>query len=262
MSPSPEHEPIDRLIERCLAQRAPSNEHIEALTKKIQQELLRQPEVKQPPPVHRTSKAWVGAAAIAASFFIGVVLWKWFSPASLDSQAGQSLTVASVSESIVAGSSMSAANQQLDRRKALFVEMQRVFDQQVAWIAESPSDLQFEVDSNLVGEQKPLLCIRLTLSEPANAASEARTLWEMEVIVRSEQTVRIGDDPTAPELVLWPFMTEDGKVFVDTQINLSEPFGLTNNQSRLLNLGVHDQQQLNANFVLSQSVELLSAPGI
>ena len=147
----------------------------------------------------------------------------------------------------------------------VFEEMQRVFDQRLAWVAETGKDILLEVDSEETNPQAPLLCIRLTLASKSNRdfGAEGGKVWEMDLIVRSEQTVRIGTDDSNTQLVLWPFLTDDGKVLVETQFNLTVPNEINHRSTRLLSPGLSEEiGDVDASFVFSQKVVLLNEPAI
>jgi hypothetical protein len=150
-------------------------------------------------------------------------------------------------------------------KSVLFQEMQRVFNHQLAWIAETKEDVLFEIDSEPIAGHGPLMCIRLVLADNSSTStsSNKQNVWELDVIVRSEQMVHIASAGTTPDLVLWPYLTDDGQVLVETQINLPAPFGQQLIQTKLLSPDTEAVPgEIENHFVLTQSVVLLKEPSI
>lgn len=249
MKPNDTQDPLDQLLRQGLDHREPSDEHLAELTSRIQLELRSQTTSTRSAETVRL-RAWSGVLSVAASLLVGIFLWR-------NSTVPPNLNDKMVSPSPVAAFGV---NQSL-----VFGEMQRVFDQRLAWVAETGQDVLMEVDSEETETEGPLLCIRLTLASKSNSESgeEGRKVWEMDVIVRNEQTVRIGAADSIPQLVLWPFLTEDGKVLVETQFNLTVPNETNHRSTCLLTPGLTEEQAVvDASFVFSQRVVLLNEPAI
>ena len=254
MSPKDESNPLDQLLIRCAESRAPSDEHLELLTNRIQRELRNHVAPKQSF-THRSFRTWAGILATAASIIIALTVWKY---------AATPLSQVVVKQN-EAGLPQSSTTAFVSRQTALFGQLQSVFDQRLAWVAESSQDVLFEIESDAIETKGPLMCIRLALAtKPIEATTaEGQKVWELDVIVRSEQTVRIGGIASSPELVLWPFVTDDGKVLVESQFNLPTPLGFQHSQTTLLSPDEQAEQGvLDPNYVLSQSVVLLKEPAI
>ncbi len=264
MNPNDPPNPLDQLLSRCLDRREPSDEHLADLTSQIQLKLRSQTTATRSSESFQLP-AWSGILTIAASLLVGMFVWRnsMVPPTQISSKTFET-SRQSVSFDTNAASPTAVASFGVNQA-LVFEEMQRVFDQRLAWVAETGQDILMEVDSEESDSQRPLMCIRLSLASKSNSESGAvgRKVWEMDVIVRSEQTVRIGTDESTPQLVLWPFLTDDGKVLVETQFNLAAPDGVNHRSTILLSPGLtEDQGVVDARFVFSQKVVLLKEPAI
>jgi hypothetical protein len=265
MNPNDTPNPLDQLLRQSLERREPSHEHLADLTRRIQLELQSQTTSKRTA-VSGRHRPWSKTTlAVAASLLVGILFWRnsmvppnQISNKPLDASPPSVMLndkVASPRPGVSFG-----VNQSL-----VFEEMQRVFDQRLAWVAETDQDILMEVDSEKTDSQRPLLCIRLTLASKSNREFGAvgGKVWEMDLIVRSEQTVRIGAGDSTTQLVLWPFLTDDGKVLVETQFNLTAPNEVNHRSTCLLSPGLTEEiGDVDASFVFSQRVVLLNEPAI
>jgi hypothetical protein len=118
---------------------------------------------------------------------------------------------------------------QLENSRKFFTEMERLFPLELRWVAQSDGQVALGVESvpdTPVSDSKPVAVRVLVLSRKAGDTAW-RQAWNADLIVRGQDRVEVVPDRLADnKLTLWIYPLEDGKLAVDTQVDLHLPVTL------------------------------------
>ena len=105
---------------------------------------------------------------------------------------------------------------QVDAKRELLVELQRVFEGRVAWVAETARQIRLGLNGDDVGGAA--LAIRLVLVQRLGDAAP-RPVWAVDLISDEERLVTLPADATeGAELAVWTYALPDGLLAVDGDI--------------------------------------------
>jgi hypothetical protein len=204
---------VDNLIREWAKQSEPTDEHIETLKRRVAGKLSYvQPasaEVRSMTPgMHvfsRLAYTALGAAAVAILFAFP----RWSDKNGDLSAANAAATMASISES------------RIEMGERLFKEMDRLFNGNLRWVAESNGDIGMGVET-LPGQHDAVpALVRVTVLARQKDTTTWSTAWQSDVVLRGEDLVEVAPNAkTANKLSLWVFPLADGKIAVDTSLSL------------------------------------------
>ena len=146
---------------------------------------------------------------------------------------------------------------QLAGKSALLAEVERLFGDRLAWIAETKDHVSFGLTtdsldpttgqngtsgSDAIGhahaQGKPL-AVRVVVARRQAGTTKAESVWSVDFLARSEQVVHLTSaDAQGAELLVWVYSLPDGKIAVDTNLALSGPTAVAMTSSGLQNSGV------------------------
>ncbi len=114
-------------------------------------------------------------------------------------------------------------------RGRLFASINRDFDSRLAWLAETSDDLKFELTESKTETNEPLIFIRLALADdsPKPAAFDSKRKY-VDLIVRNDQSVVLMQRANSPQILVWPHLTEDGKLLVESELRTAAGTTLAN----------------------------------
>lgn len=108
----------------------------------------------------------------------------------------------------------------------LFCEMQKVFPDRLTWVAESNGDIGLGVESladGAAGSESSLL-VRLAVVKKGPDESGWTSIWSADVMLRGEEMVEVVPNRNKDsKLALWIFPLSDGRIAVDSEIDLKLP---------------------------------------
>lgn len=254
---------LDRLLQNWAAEQAPADEVLDALCQRVlstadqakDQAGQAEPYRPTPAPQHDRAPRYLFWLAVAASLMVVALVW--------NREADDPKQVPALAKT--------DARAPLDftKQKQVMQKLLSIYDQPLVWVAESPDALQVELaqTSEQVDDQQPWLLIRLTVEpqrmETATSGlgeqSEAEPLWQMDLLVRSEQRVDLSGRKNLDEqLMVWPYMTEDGLVMIDTQFAGLGPMKTAGNQSNLVRPGSRTYlTSVNNQYAVCQYVDVI-----
>lgn len=167
--------------------------------------------------------------ALAASLLLVAIVWNWTRPA-------QPVVASSDSGKSSGGTSETEPSELLPpvlpdftQQIRLIKKLQAAYQQPLNWFAETRDDIQVGLDDERSeADGQPWLLIRISMSLPpeslAQADHDGPPVWQMDLAIRNEQVVQLASDTSGTQqLVVWPYLTEDGLVMIDTKFNLSVP---------------------------------------
>jgi len=220
----PDEERLDQVLRDWASQQRPAPDRLETLGKRIL-DAAEGPD-DRPVPAAPTRGAWTGrlawfaAGAAAAVVAAAVVLHLW-SPNKPDESDHRSVATTEPTEPIPAEARFDAAG--LARRARLFGEMQRVFDDNLAWVAESNGDVLLGVEPEArpsPDDGKPIVVRLLVMTR-----KPGQTAWtrgqSIDLIVRDQELVEVAPPKSGNEsLAVWAFRLPDGTIAVDTSLGI------------------------------------------
>jgi hypothetical protein len=118
-----------------------------------------------------------------------------------------------------------AASQQAEKL-VLLEELQLLFENRLAWIAETPEGLQLEVrDHGTAGDRAAAtLAVRVVVAKRTEDGSQWTPIWTTDLIVPEEQTVRFSPDSKQgdgeSQLSLWAYRVDENVIAVDSDLSL------------------------------------------
>ncbi len=133
--------------------------------------------------------------------------------------------------------SASFSSDDLNDRATLFREVERLFNDDLRWLASSDAGLQMGIQSVSVEANSGTgsMAIRTVVLQKSNGDSSWRKVWKMDVMTRGEEWVELPANQNLPNrLALWAYTLPDGKIIVETQIALEGRVPLKAGTSKVL----------------------------
>ena len=226
---------VNDLLTSWAAKKAPAQEHLDRLASRIHVEAVstrataRDAEYAVAMPVAFWAK--LGYAATGAVVVLAVLAgWLHFQIPAAQQQALAS-----------APGQLAAIDQhRLGVETKLFSEVQRMFNDQLRWIAQSEGDMGIGVESELVPAREnpaPFL-VHLVAVSRTEGKGAWRQVWSADVILRGEDMVEVVPNGKKDNsLALWVYPLQDGKIAVDTSLALTSPFHLASRAGTVVQRG-------------------------
>jgi hypothetical protein len=206
---------LDNLIQQWAKRSEPSDEHLAMLKRRIAGKLpfvqvgegTAQSSTPSNHVLSRLAYVTLGAAAAA------VVLLSM--PRGKDGNEDRSAASAA---SAMAGIS----ERRIEMGERLFEEMNRLFNGNLRWVAESNGDIGMGVETvESPCDAVPAL-VRVTVLARRGNSAVWSTAWQSDVVLRGQDLVEVAPNAdTANKLALWVFPLEDGNIAVDTSLSLN-----------------------------------------
>ena len=211
---------LDDLLRRWAASREPDSRRLDALRERVAKRVSA-PDCgvyrRQPSMLLRMA-AWGSAAAAVALLAVGLV---WLLRGQAAPMAGRPAPSAGdVRPDGPAPVPAWLAPPQVDGKRELLAELQRVFEGRVAWVAETAGQIRLGLNGDNAGGAA--LAIRLVLVERLDDAAP-RPVWAVDLISGEERLVRLpADAAEGAEVAVWTYALPDGLVAVDGDIRWSQ----------------------------------------
>ena len=207
---------LDDLLRRWAASRDPDAQRLDALRERAAK-LVSAPDCgvcqRQPLGLLRMA-AWGLAAAAVALLAVGLV---WLVRGQAAQMAGRPAPSAGqVRSDGPAPAPAWLAPPPVDAKRELLVELQRVFEGRVAWVAETASQIRLGLNGDDAGG--PALAIRLVLVQRLGDAAP-RPVWTVDLISDEERLVILpADAADGAQVAVWTYALPDGLLAVDGDI--------------------------------------------
>ncbi len=230
---------LDDLLRKWSAARRKSDVELRPLARRITGEALRrrnrpdaapQAEDNRRKRLPALAAGWVAGLTVAALIAAAVLLHNGPPPvADRGNDDPAEIAAAGISR------------EELAELRRLFDEMEYLFDDQFRWLAEHNGKVNLSVDSLRGGPaagSKPVF-YRLTVVAGSERTGEWETVWNADILLRSEEQVNIRTGRCGlEELVLWVYPLPDGAVAVDADLKLDKPGGAVSKSAVLQRAGV------------------------
>ena len=123
-------------------------------------------------------------------------------------------------------------------KRQLLSEANALFDNRIAWIADGERDVSLDVleeDTSKAGE---FMLIRVVVAKRVTPDDPWSTVWQTDVISRSEALVEIAAKQlNGSSLALWTYPMSDGEVAVDMDLILNHEMQQQSSSSMVLRAG-------------------------
>jgi hypothetical protein len=109
-----------------------------------------------------------------------------------------------------------------ERMRVLAAETGRLFDQRVAWLAETNEDLLFGLDESPVsGDQsRQQITLRIVVFHRSPGTQGWQPVFATNVVTREEEVIEMQNKTDGPSLRLWTHILPDQSVAVDTDLTM------------------------------------------
>ena len=108
-----------------------------------------------------------------------------------------------------------------DHLQTLLSEMDRLFRERLAWVAETNQEVSLGLDeSSSAGG--PHVAVRVVVLKRAADAKSWQPIWTGDVVSRPEELVQLSSTSDASRLSLWTHVLPDGAVAVDTELGIED----------------------------------------
>jgi hypothetical protein len=232
MNSNPDDKKLDALLKQWADQCA-SSERLESLQKRIVSSLqettyvatavVTSPESRRDTHHRVVRNPWASRFAVGAVVMmlltVGFVLPQWGWP-----------VVATTFEAPPEYAWLQ--EEQIQNKSVLLAEMECLFDQQLAWMAEAGDRLEFGLDGSTLHHadrsQAPAhFAVRVIVEQRQQGTNVWQSAWTMDVVSRNEELVRV--TPTKAnghELQVWTYRLPDGAIAVESMLQLdgTSPF--------------------------------------
>jgi len=129
-------------------------------------------------------------------------------------------------------------NDQLHNKAVLLSEMEKMFDRQLVWLAETDDRMTFALSdpSNTTegSSDRNRLAVRVVVERRAAGSGEWQPAWTMDVVSRSEEMISLSSQELeGHQLRLWTYCLPDGMIAVDSEFQLQGAESLLSEASQL-----------------------------
>ncbi len=122
--------------------------------------------------------------------------------------------------------------EQIQNKSVLLAEMESLFDQQLAWMAETDNRLEIGFDRSQLSHtdrsQDPAhFAVRVIVEQRQQGTNVWQSAWAMDVVSRNEELVRVtSGKANGHELQVWTYRLPDGAIAVESMLQLdgTRPF--------------------------------------
>jgi len=140
---------------------------------------------------------------------------------------------------IGANSYASIKPKDLEKSRSLLHEVERIFPEQLRWIAESNGDISLGVESGFeAGGDSAEMLVRLAVVYRDIGCENWTPAWRADVVMRGEEMVEIHPAKKFDNnLALWVYPLVDGKLAVDGEFSLKAPARIVARINRVVKPG-------------------------
>lgn len=129
---------------------------------------------------------------------------------------------------------------QMNSIRRIFSETTRLFPKQLRWMAQSNGDmgLGVEDENGIPVADTPPILVRMVVVSRLDGESDWRPLWSTDVVLRGEELVEISPNRnSANKLTMWVYPLQNGRVAVDTAVDLDKPLKFSSRLNSVVKVG-------------------------
>lgn len=229
----PDKHQIDGILRDWARRQAIGTERLDRLCRTAKDRVA-----ANPPSFKRSTSAWgrliwPAAAAVAAAMLIIARIW------SAGDHRGREK--AGICPADAAGVERLLSSDDSARAAVLADAIQRLFAHEWRWVAQSDGNIEIETvapDTMPGHKAAQSILVRFVVMTRPRGEAGWRTTWETDVLMRSEDFLDFKPDPTlANRLQLWVYPLGDGKVAIDTGVDLESPIHVATHAQNLVSEG-------------------------
>ena len=232
MNSNTDDEKLDALLKQWADQCA-SSERLESLQKRIVSSLQETKFVGTadvaPQEIRRVTQHRLARNPWVYRFAVGIVVMSLVTVGFVLLQWGRPV-VATISEA--APEYAWLQEEQIQNKSVLLAEIERLFDQQLAWMAETGDRLEFGFDRSISdhavrSQDHGRLTVRVIVEQRPQGSAMWQLAWAMDVVSRNEELVRVTPaKANGHELQVWTYRLPDGAIAVESTLQLdgTSPF--------------------------------------
>ncbi len=114
-------------------------------------------------------------------------------------------------------------HEQLANQSVLLKEMEDLFDQRLAWLAETDEEMNFGLaESPNAPDSSQRVAVRIVVQQKPPGQSQWQLAWAVNVVSRDEEMVTVVPaEANGNELQLWTYRLPDGAIAVDGEVILA-----------------------------------------
>ncbi len=274
-----QNQELDRVLRQWADNRAPEAETLDRLRQQVTASLDQEKFLDLQPLLdvdanRPTTRRAVWAAMATAAMVLIALAYLWFVPRDVDPLIGNPGSLAIDDNSPQRPRSPSSATlgrQQLEGQARLLAEMERMFDKQLLWVAETDGQVRLGlqadanvVDSELTNGRPVAVAVRLVVVRRRDSETDWTTVWQADLVSRDQQVIQLApaDGSHGPKLLVWAYALPDGMIAVDSELALEGPVTMLAKFSGVHQAGVpikvHSTKRDDVEYEVFQTVELLN----
>lgn len=157
------------------------------------------------------------------------------------------------------------SDSEIAKKTRLFGEVERLFPDNLRWIAESDGDVGVGVETTegAVKQQAVPVLVKLTALSRGVGEKNWRSVWATCVVVRGQELVEIRPNKLKENnLTLWVYPLADGKVAVDSNLALNSPVSLNSSMTAVVGQNIPSEvlykRSGDVEYKVLQTVKVLS----
>ena len=126
----------------------------------------------------------------------------------------------------------------LAMKRQLLAETNALFDNRLAWIADGEREVSFDLLHEAASKDGEFMLVRVVVARRLTPDSPWSTIWQADVISRSEALVEISPRQLdGSSLALWTYLMSDGEVAVEMDLMLDQETQRHSSSSTVLQAG-------------------------
>jgi len=279
-----DHQQLDHLLQQWSAAYAPQPEHLAELKQQISQQLNNSEQQSVAPsnvfpitPEQRQHRTFAAGLAVAASLLVAVGAWRYHT----HQQYPHNNRPQQIAQAIIAQATIDASDnlspdtlppntlwsKHLEHQQRLLNEYQHVFDQEIAWVAESEgqSDLRLLPSTATTTDSAAphdYVVIQLTLVARTAGKTEWQPVRTYNLLAGQQQLVEVSlAENQGPKLILWAYPLDKNMISIDLSCQLPALANVQIESSNIQRTGqrtsIHSFKQKGVEYQLFQTVDLL-----
>jgi hypothetical protein len=243
-------------------QNAASSDHLEQLSQRIHADAVRQRADHRFEEAHTSvtvgfwSRLGYAASGAAVALLTAFLYLRASTPAHIQDGSDRQVAIAAIPAA------------QIEKSTRLLQNMNELFGDGLRWVAESDGEVGLGVDrlpGGVTEDMKPML-VRLVVVSRTSEESGWAPIWNADIIMKGEDLIQVAPNKNADNrIALWVYPLSDGKISIDTDLELDVPLRLSSSRSMVVKQGeareIMSITENGTEYKVFQSVSMLAPEG-